>query len=71
VVPQPGADLRPEDLVGHCRTNLPSYMVPRYIELVAHLPKTPTEKIERFKLAALPLSASTFDTESRRQEGTP
>lgn len=70
VVPQPGADLRPEDLVEHSRTSLPSFMVPRYIELVHHLPKTPTEKIERFKLASLPLTANTFDAESPRQEGT-
>jgi crotonobetaine/carnitine-CoA ligase len=63
VVPQPGAALTPEDVVEHCRRVLPRHMVPRYVELVRDLPKTATEKIERFKLAALPLGSRTWDAE--------
>jgi crotonobetaine/carnitine-CoA ligase len=53
--------------------------VPRYVDVVEDLPKTPTEKIERLKLAARPVVApATWDAErppaphamSTGQEGT-
>jgi crotonobetaine/carnitine-CoA ligase len=65
VVAQPGAQLHPVTIVEHCRFVLPAHMVPRYVEIVADLPKTPTEKIERFRLAALPNTAQTWDVEAR------
>jgi crotonobetaine/carnitine-CoA ligase len=79
VVPQPGAVLSGEDVVEHCRRLLPRHMLPRYVDVVEDLPKTPTEKIERLKLAARPvLGPATWDAErtrtphatSTRQEGT-
>jgi crotonobetaine/carnitine-CoA ligase len=80
VVPQPGAVLSGEDVVDHCRRLLPRHMLPRYVDVVEDLPKTPTEKIERLKLAAQPVvGPATWDAEptptphvtSTRQEGTP
>lgn len=68
VVAQPGADLAPEDVHAHCRQVLPRHMVPRYIDIVEDLPKTPTEKIERFRLAARPLEADTWDADSTRRD---
>jgi crotonobetaine/carnitine-CoA ligase len=38
-------------------------MVPRYIEIVDELPRTPTEKVERFKLAARSHTSATWDTD--------
>jgi len=35
--------------------NLPRYMVPRYLEFRAAFPKTPSERIEKYRLAAEPL----------------
>lgn len=63
VVAQPGAHPRPEDILAHCRAHLPHYMVPRYIEFTDQLPKTPTQKVERFKLAALPVGDTTWDSQ--------
>jgi benzoate-CoA ligase family protein len=40
------------DLAALCADRLPSHMRPRWIELVAELPKTATGKIQRFKLRA-------------------
>ncbi|MHB1807987.1 MAG: AMP-binding protein, partial [Solirubrobacteraceae bacterium] len=34
------------------RSKLPRYMVPRYLQRREQMPKTPTQKIEKFKLAA-------------------
>jgi crotonobetaine/carnitine-CoA ligase len=41
-----------EELHAWLVTKLPRYMVPRYLEHRSELPKTPTEKVEKFKLAA-------------------
>ncbi len=63
VVPKPGASIDIADLLAHCRASLASYKVPRFIEIVADLPKTSTGKVMRRALreastpAALPLSS--------------
>ncbi len=46
-------DLR--ELHGWLEERLPRYMVPRYLELREAFPKTPSERIEKYKLAAGPL----------------
>ncbi len=65
VVPQPTSALGAAEVLDHCRAVLPKYMVPRYLEIVDVLPKTPTEKIERARLAALPLTDSTWDADAQ------
>jgi crotonobetaine/carnitine-CoA ligase len=40
------------DLTHHCIENMAYFMVPRFIEFVAELPKTMTEKVEKYKLRA-------------------
>ncbi len=61
VVPREGARLEPEALVEHARTRLPRYAVPRYIEFVDTLPKTPTNKVMKHVLRAQPFSFRTWD----------
>ena len=39
-----------EDLKDHVRARLAKYKFPRWVEFVDELPKTPTGKIQRFKL---------------------
>ena len=50
VVPREGAILNEVELIEHCRDNMAYFMVPRFVEIVAELPKTMTEKIEKYKL---------------------
>ena len=38
------------ELRAWCEKNLPPYMVPRYIEQRDGFPKTPSERIEKYKL---------------------
>ena len=45
-----GKSITEAQLVEHCRENMAYFMVPRYIEIVAALPKTMTEKVEKYKL---------------------
>jgi crotonobetaine/carnitine-CoA ligase len=50
VVPQDGAPLRPIEIVHFAKDNMPYFMVPRYVEIVESLPRTMTEKVEKYKL---------------------
>jgi carnitine-CoA ligase len=50
VVPRPEATLDPGELLAYCRAELPTFMVPRYIQLRASLPKTATERIQKAAL---------------------
>jgi crotonobetaine/carnitine-CoA ligase len=57
VVPVPGpvldeGGLDEADLIRHLARELPHYMVPRYIEMLPELPRTPTGKIQRQALRA-------------------
>jgi crotonobetaine/carnitine-CoA ligase len=52
VVLRPGADLEPPDLVAYCEERLPRSMVPRYVEFVDALPRTPTDKVAKYRLRA-------------------
>lgn len=50
IVLREGKALSEAALVEHCRENMAYFMVPRYVEFVAELPKTMTEKVEKYKL---------------------
>jgi carnitine-CoA ligase len=52
VVPRPGMALSPEELAEFCVERLPKFMVPRYIEIMDALPRTPTDKVAKYKLRA-------------------
>jgi crotonobetaine/carnitine-CoA ligase len=47
----PGADLTPEAVLEHCRSDLPEFKWPRYIEFVEEIPTSPTtDRIQKTKL---------------------
>jgi crotonobetaine/carnitine-CoA ligase len=39
-------------LIAYCQAHMAYYMVPRYVEFVSALPRTMTEKVEKYKLRA-------------------
>jgi crotonobetaine/carnitine-CoA ligase len=45
-------DLVLDEFHGWLRENLPRYMVPRYLEVRPDLPRTPSQRVEKYKLAA-------------------
>lgn len=61
VVLRPGAQLDPRDLVLFCAKHLPRFMVPRYVDIVNELPKTPTGKIQKAHLRATAPPTDRFD----------
>ena len=67
VVLRPGATLEPEDLLEFCREKLPRFMVPRYVEFLDALPRTPTDKVAKYRLRAMGdhgITESTWDSEA-------
>ena len=47
---QPGARVTPKELFEFCGTNLPFFMVPKYIEFLDEIPKTANQKAQRYLL---------------------
>jgi len=60
-----GAKSSAEDLTNHCAQVMARFMVPRYIRLLSVLPKTPTDKVEKFKLSQIGITADTWDRERK------
>jgi len=50
VVLDPGVTLTEKELQKECQKRLESFMVPKFIEIVAELPKTTTGKIKKTDL---------------------
>ena len=50
VVLDEGMALTEADLVRYCQDNMAYFMIPRFVEFMQELPKTMTEKVQRYKL---------------------
>jgi carnitine-CoA ligase len=50
VVKRPGAEITEKELIGFCSQTMAYFMVPRFIRFVDVLPKTASEKVEKYKL---------------------
>ena len=59
-----GHALTPEQLFRHCAETMPYFMVPRYLDIVADFPRTPTAKVEKYKLRAAGPGPTTWDREA-------
>jgi len=57
-----GTEFDPEDIIAHLASRLPRYMVPRYIQLMQDLPKTPgTLRVKKAMLREQGIKPSTWD----------
>jgi crotonobetaine/carnitine-CoA ligase len=61
---RPGASLDPRELTEWLVPRLPHFMVPRYVDLIDELPKTESQKVQKYKLKELPLTGTTWDREA-------
>lgn len=64
VVLRAGQTATPAELAAHVNANAPYFVVPRYIDIVAELPYTPTGKIQKFKLRQQGTTPTTWDRQS-------
>ena len=63
LAPVEGRTIDPAAIVAHLEPRLARFMIPRYIRVVADLPKTPTSKVEKHVLRAQGLAAPYWDRE--------
>lgn len=61
VVLHQGQKLDPAELIRYLEPRMPYFMVPRYVEFVDELPKTPTEKVRKQVLRELGVNEKTWD----------
>lgn len=54
----------PADLLDFCAPRMPYFAVPRYIEFIDEIPKTPSQKIQKNKLRDRGLGPGTWDREA-------
>jgi crotonobetaine/carnitine-CoA ligase len=61
VVRRDDHDVNAHELVEYLGSRLPDFMIPRYVEFVDELPRTPSEKVAKNWLLTDPLNSSTWD----------
>lgn len=63
VVPKPNREIDPVELIEFLIPRMPHFMIPRYLEIVESLPKTPTEKVRKVDLPC-EVGPNTWDREA-------
>ncbi|MBP1738595.1 MAG: ATP-dependent acyl-CoA ligase [Deltaproteobacteria bacterium] len=63
VVLKPGEKLTPEELIAHAVERMPHFAVPRFVEFMDSLPKTPTERVQKYVLKQAGITPNTWDRE--------
>jgi crotonobetaine/carnitine-CoA ligase len=61
VVARDGCRPDPAALLAWCEERMPYFAVPRYLRLMDHLPKTPTERVRKVELREAGVTHDTFD----------
>lgn len=60
---KPGAGMTPEELISFLDGRMARFMIPRYVDIIEAMPKTPTGKIQKYVLREKGLTPSTWDRE--------
>ena len=68
VVRQPDARVTPAELLDHCQPRMAHFAVPRYVRFVDELPKTPSQRIQKYKLREDGVTEDTWDREATGYE---
>lgn len=63
VVLKPNETLSPEELIKYCNDRMAYFAIPRYLEFVEELPKTPTGRVEKYRLREAGITLNTWDRE--------
>ena len=71
VVAKPGFEIDPVSLLDLCQQRLPHYAVPRYVRIADELPKTPSQRIEKYKLRGRGPAARHLGPRRSRIRGPP
>ena len=63
VAPVAGGQIESKELFDFLEPRMAHFMLPRYIRIVAELPKTPTQKVQKHLLKSDGVTADTWDRE--------
>jgi len=63
VVLKPDMDESPAELIEFCNDRMAHFAVPRYVDFVSELPKTPTNRIEKYRMRQVGITETTWDRE--------
>lgn len=63
VILKKGEKMSPEELIAFCENRMAYFAVPRYVEFSDSLPKTPTARVEKYKLREKGVTKDTWDRE--------
>ena len=58
----------PRQLLDHCQPRMAHFAVPRYVRFVDELPKTPSQRIQKFKLRDEGVTTDTWDRQEAGYE---
>ena len=64
VVAKEGFTVDPVALLDFCQGRMAHFAVPRYVRIVATLPRTPSQRVEKYKLRSEGVTTDTWDRES-------
>ena len=69
VVARDGMTVDPVELLEHCVEVIPRFAVPRYVRVVDELPKTPSQRIQKYRLRSDGITAGHRRPRSSRHRG--
>lgn len=58
-----GMSMEPAELMAFCDESMACFMIPRYVRIMDKLPRTPTERVEKYKLREQGATSDTWDRE--------
>jgi crotonobetaine/carnitine-CoA ligase len=61
IVRLPGASVTYDEVIAWCVERIPAFAIPRYLEFLDALPKTPTERVQKNKLREAGITPTTWD----------
>jgi crotonobetaine/carnitine-CoA ligase len=68
VVLKPGCHMTPESLLDQCQEQMAHFAVPRYVRFVQELPKTPSQRTQKYKLKGEGITEDSWDREEHGYE---
>jgi crotonobetaine/carnitine-CoA ligase len=63
IIPRPNENIDPLEIVKWCKERLAYFKVPRFIEFRTEFPRTPTLRVQKYKLKGEEKSKDCFDLE--------
>jgi carnitine-CoA ligase len=70
IVPKAGRTVDPAGLIAYCEPRMASFALPRYVEIVPSLPRTPNTKVRKTQLREIGVSPETWDRLAVANGGT-